>query len=541
MMSPEYNFAMRVHAVPQSKAVMKTQKLIRRYLHSLAADGLFLTCRLFCCIIRPTTEYIHCEASINLNPMNMKLGNSSFPRWKIETVAHLIIILICVGSFSFFFEGSQTGADVRLNHIPAICAGYVSDWHSALFLREMMALRSLGEFLGFPLTPVQTLDFGAYIALSLSVFSLCCWLHVMMKKDVRFVVLSPLLSGAFAGSVIFLNQKFLGAIDYYFFSFLLMSITCLIFLRSKKKVLRVLFCVILFVSLIHVISFRRNALLMLPFLLYGTWVLLFPQMRWIRRVILTLISSVLVAFLSSGLSLLLTQERGRTHSVFVMLVSDLRVASLLRGEEYQEAAWLENHTPLMWPLRTQFLLRADAGDACRHSELVDPMGRTLLGEKGWEELSHRYFESWLLHPESMLVARVIQASQFYFGSETLQIVRKWIDSSFPAVHRHPERWILPQPEIESHRAGKLSLAWVAGVLVAILYGWHGVKRQRVGENQWRFCFFLVLLAFVYEFSFLIVTPAPFSRYRMPSLLLVLFFIPWACLDMLFWRLRRGGK
>lgn len=247
-------------------------------------------------------------------------------RPRVEVIAHLLLLFLCFGSFLLSFSGSQYAADCY-NHLGAMEAGYVSDWHSSLFLSEMMLLQGWGSFLvGSPLTALQTLDWVAYIALGCIVLCLCRYVHVWMKWDVRFCFLSPLLAVCFAVLVMFLNRKFLGAIDYYFVTWLLVCVASLTFLRDKRKWLR-FFCLILLVlSLIHLASFRRNALVLIPILLYGGVRVSSPSLHWIKGVLLALILSVVTMLGTSLLQNYLTQRK--VHSVSVMMVSDLRVAAL---------------------------------------------------------------------------------------------------------------------------------------------------------------------------------------------------------------------
>lgn len=359
-----------------------------------------------------------------------------------------------------------------------------------------------------------------------------------MKWDIRFALLSPLLGSMFAVFVMFLNKGFLGAIDWYFVSSLLVCVASLTFLRSKRKWLRFLACLLVLLSLIHLASFRRNALVLLPFLLYGGVRVWFSSLHWMKGVLLALIFSAGVALATSLLGNYLTQKK--VHSVSVMMVSDLRVAALLRGEEKQEANWLARYTTLRSPARTAFLLRADAQNDTPCPEKFDAMGRVPLNEEEWKALRSHYAKAWVEYPFSMLSARFIQATQFYCGSGTLRPVKTWVDEHFPAVQKYPDRWGIPLPDYESSQSGKLNIPWALGLLVTLIYGWHGVRYHRLGEMRWEFCSLFALLAYAYELSFMVVTPAPFWRYHLPALLLVFFFISMACVDIFLWR-RKGNE
>lgn len=449
----------------------------------------------------------------------------------------LFFLLSCIAIFSFSFKGSGEAADVLINHVPALQVGYVSDWHSSLFLREVALLRQVTAGLtGVTLTPLQTLDVAVYAALVCMLLCLLLWQDALMRHDGRYIVLSPLLAGSFAIFMIFFDRHFVGALDYYFLCVFLVSITSLLFLRSKKRGVKLVAAFILLLSLLHVVSFRRNALILVPFLCFGGLRLLLPYVGWGKIMSAGLSIAAAVVFSASWIGGKLAQQQ--THSASVMLVSELRMAALLCGKEQQEAHWLSVHTPLGWPPRTAKLLRADAENDSPDPQRFDPMGRVPLQEEEWQSLVTRYVQMWRHHPLSLATARLILATQFYAGSETAMPIRKLTEMLFPSVRLHPEYWNLPIPGGEPPHLGKQGWLWPCGVLLFLAYLRHGLRNHRLGEERWRFLSFVMGLAFLYELSFLILTPAPFYRYHSPFFLLVLFFIPLACVDMLLWVQKR---
>ena len=305
-----------------------------------------------------------------------------------------------------------------------------------------------------------------------------------------------------------------------------------------------------FVLLLLMVDARHNAILILPLFLAAWGWKFFPGMRLRRMLLFVLLAGIATVACRKGAEACLV-NRTAVNPSHVMLLSDLRMAAILRGD-YQAYAY---HNPRQRPMADW--VRPGAADG---EDPVDsnPMGkffnaqhRTLVASCV-SELQHvydepvsisdiidEYLKELRTHPRELLMARLMTIEQFFLGTEHMQWERSLISSVCPAVRDDEDAWmVLPQREkFSGERLDVVrgsALVWYAvSLVVAMAFASRYRKRMLLLDNTVRSAILAVSSAFVYLLSFLAVTPTSDFRYHYPSLALLCYGTP--ILLLALWR------
>ncbi|MCQ2372192.1 MAG: hypothetical protein MJ058_09120 [Akkermansia sp.] len=292
-------------------------------------------------------------------------------------------------------------------------------------------------------------------------------------------------------------------------AWLLIAITVPLLFSSKRAHLEALLWSILIISLIHIVHLRKNAILLVPVIL--PYAICISSKCSPSR----LIKAVVFAFLIS-VPLFATNyclPAKHTHSTLPMLVSNLKDASLLRGEGKEEQA---------------FLAQLGIGyDTVNSDDVIGPLcfcKTNTLHEEQWDKFVCHYKNEWIDNFPSMAVAKTIGIFQFMTYAYLPSAVREFICSYFPACSPNGREWNWTPPTalVKKYPAWeRLAIYFIS--LLSIIYAVSAIRKN--GYNKaLAISVICGISSLVYILSFIPVTPTPDSRYHSPSVLLCLISI-----------------
>lgn len=402
--------------------------------------------------------------------------------------------------------------DAANTYAPIIqCERKVTDWHSALYMYECRAALHCAKALSIPANGISIQIAAYYLHLGILLIFVSCLLYRLICKNLWFFLLSAPL--AWSTKLMFVWMKL--GLDFFFFVHLtVLCITLAYIPVCKSKGQRTLAWIIIAIALFHTVNFRKNAILLVPFVTFTyTYVTTFTK----KVCLASLLKWVLItaAFSLAALKVVAwTLPVIHRQPVIPMLSSDLRIAAVLRGEQAQ--------------FKTAILQSGGSEKKLNHpykDSLTAYWGTELMSAKGRELIPHAYgfyLNHWIHYPGSMFTARLIQVAEFYCGG-SLPWGQTVIEQLYPAVQNNPKAWqflMRQPPHVIVMRAAVL----LAGV---ILVG--GIMfRKRAGAfytQPWDTALILTCVpALIYAGSFSLIPPTADARYLAPS-----FFIIWnAC-------------
>lgn len=424
-------------------------------------------------------------------PAQSALGNA-----KVETTA----------------EYANITYDAANTYAPIIqCERKVTDWHSALYMYECRAALHCAKALSIPANGISIQIAAYYLHLGILLIFVSCLLYRLICKNLWFFLLSAPL--AWSTKLMFAWMQL--GLDFFFFVHLtVLCITLAYVPTSESKGQRALAWIIIAIALFHAVNFRKNAILLVPFVtLVYTCVTAIAKKRFLSLLLKWVLITVIFSLLSLKL-IAWTLPVIHTHPAEPMLASDLRIAAVLRGEQEQ--------------FKTAILQSGGSEKNLNHpykDSLTAYWGKELRSAKGRELIPHAYgfyFNHWIHYPGSMFTARLIQVAEFYCGG-SLPCGRPIIEQLYPAINGNPKAWLFlrSQPlHVIVIRAGVLLTGII---LVGIIM--FGKKGGAFSTQPWDTALILTCVpALIYAGSFSLIPPTADARYLAPS-----FFIIWnAC-------------
>lgn len=388
----------------------------------------------------------------------------------------------------------------------------VNDWHSALYMYECRALMYCEKALGIQTDGIRVQITFYYLHLCAFLSCLSCVLYYTIREN--FYSIAVLIPLCFSTYFIF---KWLPiGLDFFFFVHLFIISYCSAFLsKLKTKHLKAIAWTIIIVSLFHAVNFRKNALLLVPFIgfLYayaktkqkntiGKKVLL---IKWLSfSVIFSIFSIKIISWVFPVI---------HTDPMLPMLSSDLRIAAILRGEQEHFREELRQAGCDEKKLNHQ---KSNSLTAYWGGELRDPTKshRVLI-----PDARNIYIKHWINNTGSMLCSRVIQTVEFYCGGR-FPVGVSIIERMYPSVKTNPHAWeYLFWPPL-GVICGRLIILFGGVILLfSILY-------RRYRKRYWEHSFdkppaVACTAAIIYAGSFIVVPPTADLRYLAPSLFIIL--------------------
>lgn len=391
--------------------------------------------------------------------------------------------------------------DASITYAPIIAGEReVTDWHSALYMYECRAVLRCARALSLPLDGVSVQIAFYYLHL----FLLVAYASYLMYKTVEKSCTLLMLFVPLCLSTHFMFEWMALGLDFFFFVHLFI-ICCTMTLLPKigSKRMKTIAWIVIAVSLFHAVNYRKNAILLVPFVAY---IYVYTKYKAKERKITHLLrwASISICFVvvSANLIAWILPVR-HTQPIIPMLGSDLRIAAVLRGEQNK--------------LRVE-LLQAGASSKKVNHKFCDSLTAywgDISGVSGAYEI---YVRSWKSNPGSMLMARVIQTVEFYCGGSfpRWQGVIEWL---YPALKSNPRAWTFFMAQSRNVMYGRLAILLAGAVLIG--YVWFRKNRGKGNiELVDRQAAVACAASLIYAGSFLIAPPTADARYLAPSLFII---------------------
>lgn len=429
---------------------------------------------------------------------------------------------LIIFTFSFFAlayqDAYRIAVDAQWVYLPCFRGDVaITDWHSSLFMYEGRILTYLLDIAG-----VENPSFRAlrifWIASETVIF---LSIYIWIKKLSTYNILFSLLFILYALAMLIFRQmayfQYMFSIDLYFIALLLLAITSPLFFSRIRKDKTNDLVILLFSSCIflHLLNFRKNAILLIPFLVTYSIMMRYPQLPTRKLIYSFVITFLLLPFLYATNHLLPARH---THPAIPMVVSDLKISAILRGEEDANRLNLK---------RIGLRYKPHEETICPLSGVpgtFDALGKydAQAAEEQWESLTSYYFESIKKHPKTMMIAKLIQIVQFCSDWYVPVGLRNLLHHHYGTCPPNSPLW-------ESRFSTKETRITYERIVVYILTSIALLFSIRSWHRDGRSLPLVISLAtggaaIIYFLSFLPVTPTPDFRYHSPSMLLGIFSI-----------------
>lgn len=388
----------------------------------------------------------------------------------------------------------------------------VEDWHSALYMYECRALLYCGKSLGVITDGIRVQIAFYYLHLIAFLTCLSGVSYYLIRRSLYCItILIPLCFSCY----LMFDRLPIG-LDFFFFIHFFIMTCCTAFLpKIRRKALKILVWIFIVFTLFHAVNFRKNAILLVPFIGY---IFVYAKTKYTenRSKWSALATWLLTSILFSVFSIKIvswTLPVVHTHPLIPMLSSDLRVAAILRGEQEQFREELRlagsDEKTLIHP-------KSDSLTAYWGDELMDLTKpyRVLLPSARYIYINH-----WINHTGSMFFSRIIQTVEFYCGGR-FPIGVCIIEQIYPSIKTNSKAW---------EYNGALPKRVIIGRLITLLTGiilFFIILYKRYKKGYWRNPYdkpiaIACATAIIYAGSFTVVPPTADPRYLAPSLFILL--------------------
>lgn len=456
--------------------------------------------------------------------MNQRDKCSRFGKAEIFALL-FFLMMVYARTYGVYFYSVIADAH---NYVPAMEANYVSDWHSILFYKELIVAKNICldvlNFIGSKAT-VES------IFRKFSSFSIFAFLAVLSYLLKRLINTNAIYCWVFVAWIVTICFIFPNMVDHYWGNLesynlvvLSMMIPIIIWIKNTSVFLRFFLFFILIVLCIHAVEYRKNAWVLMPIIAYVTaYQVNYLHSARIKRLVIFFLLLFSTYLGVVGVKCFIPHKE--MHSSSVMLVSDIKIASHLLNEYDRESRWLAANCGLQHPERTRNLLRADSENKPVKFSCYDIIYRVPLNDNQWTMLKKRYLHYWKEYTKEMLIARMLSAQHLYGSVQTSTWIKKWLLITYP--HLDGKHFALPSGSVWEDNVPVFGhMATLGAVFVSILlYMLLLIKRKSHFINLDKTVIVIFVSALVYYASFLVITPAPFSRYLGSSILTFWLLIP----------------
>lgn len=383
----------------------------------------------------------------------------------------------------------------------------VTNWHSSLYMYECRALLYLSKFFSPTVNgaKIQIAFYYLHLSVLLALSSVLLYLGLERCKCLALVFV-PLCMSTY-----FMFEWMPIGLDFFFFvHMVVLCYSLTIIPQSNSKTGRVLLWAIIAITLFHSVNYRKNALLLVPFV---TYFFIYAKhnvrtsnfrsfLKW------AVISSIFSLFSMKVVDWSLPVTPSYPHTP--MLSSDIRIAAVLRGEQED--------------FRETICQLGGSKQALEHpykNSLTSYFANELQAKTGKKLIPNAYnlyIDSWRNKPGSMITSRIIQAIEFYSGGVIVH-GRAFIERMFPSVANNPEAWKFARMQPSSIMYSRIIILFIGLSLVSYII------RKKIKTGSWHApwdrpaCIFC-MVALIYAASFAVVPPCASPRYLAPSILII---------------------
>ncbi len=428
--------------------------------------------------------------------------------------------------------GDAVNAYVLISQSPSMWP-YTDSWHELLFIYEGRCLYQIVIYL-FPhveeylhyytqmimphfgvnqavMDKIATLNMTSvsliylmWLSLTLMLYFMLCLLFRSMKhkKGTLFLFL-VFLSLSFCYINYFGYAVFYKYIDGFFYPFVISAIIGIYFVLINAEKKRILWLVFVLFCLFHCVSYRRVAILSLPFFFYFMAPVFIGSKKTMRRAVTSLIAATVFGL--GTLTLTRHLPSCPAYPATTMMYSDMSMAGILSGnwESFRDAC------------------RKGKIRGTRDTELTDKEvylsqlynGGVLVepsSQENWNCFLQTYIDYICSHPKEMVLGRIISLIQFYSNGNVPNFVKEIISSQCPKAALNDKLWGVHNHTPQNAWGGyeKIYLFCISAIALICLIC--NINRL---DFEFRFFIFLSVMGFVYSLSYWVVTPTPDARFH----------------------------
>lgn len=409
----------------------------------------------------------------------------------ICTLALLVYIGLMPGA-----DGSNMTEDTRSTYSVSIETHHVTNWHSSLFMYEGIAVKCIFALLGIKLSGVEVIRIMGICATFLSLSSIAYVLSLFNGSTKKYLCCYTL-----AMFIIFANDSYsLWGLDQFFthVSITLIAVIVALYSTNSDK-LKICLSILILILLWNCCAFRKNSILSAP-LVISAIVLAFPKYRnWSYKKLIAAVGVLSMVFAIIFMPLVdVLFPVQQTKPITPMLISDVRIAAILEGEENK--------------LFETNLIDSKWGDT---DYTITAYWHLLRDKSLYPKLEKLYIQYWKEKPVTMMVAKGLQIFQFYYGGVIHHKLHKVVESSYPAVKNNPHAW----KNVFSCNYTLSKIRWCTFILLAVtaVISYKQLKCTSISGSLFDFIYVIVAAyCLLYACSFIVVTPTPDIRYLAPS-------------------------
>lgn len=443
--------------------------------------------------------------------------NNSNKKWAIICVCIYIVSVIALSiKLGCFHESVLLSGDTTV-YASRIDKEYINDWSSALYFYEWIFFKRLMFYVGsIVLSGNECVILSGYLALASTVLCSANWLWRLMINSKLYILFLPIL---LVGELLLLRYSTsLAYLDIIFLACLCLTITIASYIRAlqNKSVIAKLFVWAIFLlCLMHLVSFRKNSILIVPFILYWGFVDYGLMVnRWVRMAVSVIISACLYISVNNLIPAI------ESHPEKPMMISDLKNVDILRGKINGNG---NRYTPLLDK---------------EHNSIAAGNLLSWTKDHSYEDLKKTYVSYWKKYPKEMLLASAIIRVQFFRQEHIPQFIKEVIGRHYPEIKKNKKVWVDEQPE--SYMPYTMLFKFRNLIFIiscAFVLVWF-VIQKKICSQKVHLAARGIIVAVVYMLSFLIVTPCCSHRYLVGSYVLCVWGLG---LLFLIWLQSKTGK
>ena len=459
--------------------------------------------------------------------------NSRFCRaiWILSFFSFLVPYLLLVGADYYLCQ-----PDVYCVYLPTFSGETpITDWHSSLFMYEGRTLTNVLSSLGISKPDFRAIRIMCLLSQITIFISLYALIRRLISHSFIYLCLFPLMGVTFLLFRHLTYCRFLFSIDLVFTAALLLSVTLPLFFNRNGQYRQkdIVIWILLIFSVIHLIHCRKNAILCMPFLFIYIASMVLPAPFGRRFVKIFFLACICLPFLYL-INFVLPARH--TYPAIPMIVSDVKIASILRDENEKVRSLLLEKTGLTYE------------DGINNFNTIGPLYFSRGCKMGyskeatdaqWRELKDYYVETIREQPASIFFARAVQVVQFYTNGYVPFWIRHIVHRCFPGCSPYSPQWDW-KPDVPYNRLGTTPERLIVYILtaLAVYLSWRRIRCKGLSLPL-SLSLITGTMALMYIFSFLPVTPTPNFRYHSPSMLLGCFSI--LCTAIYYFESRLGKQ
>lgn len=412
-------------------------------------------------------------------------------------------------------------SDTRTTLAQQIHYNILDGWHSSLFLLEGQILNNVIHY--FSGTKINAL-FIIWIIFMLwthaATISLAYIQHTLILRHWIFTIF-PVANLAAIYNLV--TTPYVLGLDYVFTCCTICSIGLVygIIYKYRSKRIKTILVFFLFIVLLHTIQYRKQALLIVPFLLYPLLPFLFSFLQkksFFKKFTIAIMISCTISCIAHPIfnKVFRVVTNAPVHP---MLYSDIRIACEL-GNQREE--YIHEYTPGNYMIGSLY-------PSFWYPDNRDK--ETSLGKK--------YLDSLKKRPMEMFAAKCLQMITFYTGAYIPDWTIRSYEYMYPTIKQNDNAWKLPDKATTCMLSNKYSAYTRLLLIVCAGVIWLYCIRKNTKERQENTSLDILITigcaaSFVYAASFCVITPTWDARFLAPSEMLAIMFLS-------LWVLSRTGR